>query len=182
MKIIQSSSSSRLFNIIFGRNIPRKYFCCSKLRRDSGWKIFNTRYRIAGTECVLFFRSGVTLKKRWRIYRRSATFLIIVSDRSYSWVIIAEIFPPHLKSFCSAFTTSFCWFLCFIVTKFFSKYSELIGMSASFYSFVIVCVVALFFCIFQLPDTQGRSFQEIQDLIHGTEEKTEKCKRRLFSL
>lgn len=85
----------------------------------------------------------------------------------FVWVIMAEIFPAHLKAIASAVTASFCWLLCFILTRFFSVFTDNFGKPAAFWMFGILCVISLFFVIFQLPDTENKSFQEIQEMIHG---------------
>ncbi|XP_065212247.1 facilitated trehalose transporter Tret1-like [Planococcus citri] len=83
----------------------------------------------------------------------------------YPWVIVAEIFHPSVKSFSSAFTTSICWFLCFLITRLFTTFVDMLGSSGTFWLFAGFCLIALIFLIVQLPDTQGKSFQEIQDLL-----------------
>lgn len=80
---------------------------------------------------------------------------------------MAEIFPGHLKAIASAVTASFCWFLCFIITRFFSVFTKSFGQPVAFWMFAIFCVLALIFVLFQLPDTEGKSFQEIQEMITG---------------
>lgn len=85
----------------------------------------------------------------------------------FVWVIMAEIFPGHLKAIASAVTASFCWLLCFILTRFFSVFTNKFGEPAAFWILGALCVVALFFVVFQLPDTENKSFHEIQELIHG---------------
>ncbi|XP_065217973.1 facilitated trehalose transporter Tret1-2 homolog [Planococcus citri] len=83
---------------------------------------------------------------------------------SYTWVILAEILHPSVKTFASALATSLCWFLGFLVTRFFAPMVDALGSSGTFWFFSIFCVFGVIFIIVQLPDTQGKSFQEIQDL------------------
>lgn len=93
--------------------------------------------------------------------------LIFVGFGAFVWVIIAELFPGDLRAIASAITTSFCWFLCFIYTRFFSILADNLGQSMVFWMFGVFCFFALIFVIFQLPDIEGKSFQKIQELIKG---------------
>lgn len=80
---------------------------------------------------------------------------------------MAEIFPAHLKGIASAITASFCWFLAFVLTRYFSAFTDYFGQPAAFWMFSILCLLSLLFVVFQLPNTEGKSLQEIQEMISG---------------
>lgn len=83
------------------------------------------------------------------------------------WAIMGEIFPANLKSVASGLTASFCWLLGFILTKTFDTVCKTIGTHFAFWMYAVCCVFALLFTIFILPDTEGKSLQEIQDMLQG---------------
>ncbi|XP_060863974.1 facilitated trehalose transporter Tret1-like isoform X2 [Metopolophium dirhodum] len=83
------------------------------------------------------------------------------------WAIMGEIFPTNLKSVASALTASFCWVLGFILTKLFSTVSDAIGIYSVFWIFAVCCIFALLFTAFLLPQTEGKTLQEIQDILQG---------------
>jgi len=83
------------------------------------------------------------------------------------WAIMGEIFPTNLKSVASALTASFCWILGFILTKLFSTVSDAIGIYSVFWIFAVCCILALLFTAFLLPQTEGKTLQEIQDILQG---------------
>ncbi|XP_050436601.1 facilitated trehalose transporter Tret1-like isoform X2 [Adelges cooleyi] len=83
------------------------------------------------------------------------------------WAIMGEVFPANLKSVASALTASFCWFLGFVLSKSFNTLCSVIGEHFAFWMFSGFCVVALLFTIFILPDTEGKTLPEIQDMLHG---------------
>ncbi|XP_015368914.1 PREDICTED: facilitated trehalose transporter Tret1-2 homolog isoform X2 [Diuraphis noxia] len=83
------------------------------------------------------------------------------------WAIMGEIFPTNLKSVASALTASFCWILGFILTKLFGAVSDAIGIYSVFWIFAVCCIFALLFTAFLLPQTEGKTLQEIQDMLHG---------------
>ncbi|XP_025417239.1 facilitated trehalose transporter Tret1-like isoform X2 [Sipha flava] len=83
------------------------------------------------------------------------------------WAIMGEIFPPNLKSVASSMTTSFCWILGFVLSKTFINVCDVIGIHFAFWIFAVCCIFALLFTAFVLPDTEGKSLQEIQDMLQG---------------
>lgn len=48
------------------------------------------------------------------------------------WAIMGEIFPPHVKSIASSTTASVCWFIGFLVAKFFNQVQGAIGIGTCF--------------------------------------------------
>ncbi|XP_025205477.1 facilitated trehalose transporter Tret1-like isoform X2 [Melanaphis sacchari] len=83
------------------------------------------------------------------------------------WAIMGEIFPTNLKSVASALTASFCWLLGFVLTKMFDMVCNAIGIHFVFWFFAVCCILALLFTAFLLPETEGKTLQEIQDILHG---------------
>ncbi|VVC33148.1 Hypothetical protein CINCED_3A009001 [Cinara cedri] len=83
------------------------------------------------------------------------------------WAIMGEIFPANLKSVASAMTASFCWSLGFFLTKSFATVSASVGIHTVFWAFAVCCMFALLFTVYLLPQTEGKSLQEIQDMLHG---------------
>ncbi|GJQ75919.1 hypothetical protein Trydic_g17979 [Trypoxylus dichotomus] len=83
------------------------------------------------------------------------------------WTVMAELFPSNIKSAASSFTVFCCWFASFILTYFFASVSEAIGMGGSFWIFSGLTVLAFIFTLIYVPETKGRSFQEIQSLLNS---------------
>lgn len=82
------------------------------------------------------------------------------------WAVMGEMFPPNIKSLASTLTASFCWILGFILTYFFNDLKEGIGNDFTFWMFGIFCVLAVPFVFILLPETKGKSLQEIQDILN----------------
>lgn len=80
---------------------------------------------------------------------------------------MGEMYAASIKEMGTSTSTCFNWFLAFIITKFFSNISVLIGVYAAFWLFSCCCIFAFIFTLFVLPDTKGLSLQEIQDLLNG---------------
>lgn len=83
------------------------------------------------------------------------------------WAVMGELFPANVKSAASTVTASFCWILAFFITKFFASISDLIGNAGSFWIFAVCCGIAGIFVYKLLPETSGKSLQEIQDILNG---------------
>lgn len=78
------------------------------------------------------------------------------------WMISSEIFSPHLKSICGSAAGTFNWFLAFLVTKFYLDIRNCIGQDMIFYIFGTVCVLGTLFVYFIVPETKGKSPDDIQ--------------------
>uniref|UniRef100_W4VSE3 Putative sugar transporter n=1 Tax=Phaedon cochleariae TaxID=80249 RepID=W4VSE3_PHACE len=83
------------------------------------------------------------------------------------WAVMGELFPGNIKSAASSATASGCWVLGFIVTRYFGNLTDLIGRSGSFGVFTGFCFIAALFVYKLLPETSGKSLQEIQDILNG---------------
>lgn len=77
------------------------------------------------------------------------------------WTVMGEIFPTNVRSVASATTSSACWLLGFILTKFFGQISDEIGMAGSFWIFAGFCLLAAIFVITYVPETKGKSLAQI---------------------
>ncbi|XP_060528143.1 facilitated trehalose transporter Tret1-like [Cylas formicarius] len=83
------------------------------------------------------------------------------------WTVMGEMFPANVKSVASTFTAATCWFFGFLLTKYFATVADLIGKAGSFGLFAGCCAVGFAFVYKFLPETSGKSLQEIQDILNG---------------
>lgn len=81
------------------------------------------------------------------------------------WTVMGEIFPSNVKSAASSLTASVCWLLGFVLTKFFASVSKDLSMAGSFWLFAGFCLVAAIFVFTIVPETKGKTFQEIQGIL-----------------
>lgn len=84
------------------------------------------------------------------------------------WLMMSEIFPTRIRARAVAVTTTFIWVVGFLASYFFpiiANFSErMIGSIAGvFWLSSAVCVVALVFGLTLLPETKGRTLEEIAD-------------------
>ncbi|XP_052121832.1 facilitated trehalose transporter Tret1 [Frankliniella occidentalis] len=99
----------------------------------------------------------------------SLVFYIIVYCFGFGplpWAVMGEVFAPDVKAISSSVCASFCWLLGFLITLFFAQVEHAIGGDMTFWALAAFCVLASLFT-FLLPNTRGKSLQEIQDMLNG---------------
>jgi sugar porter (SP) family MFS transporter len=79
------------------------------------------------------------------------------------WTIISEIYPNRVRGRAIAVATAVNWFSAFVVAQFFLSIVDAIGESTTFFIFSGLCVVTYVFVWRYVPETKGRSLEEIQE-------------------
>lgn len=80
------------------------------------------------------------------------------------WLIMGEILPFNVKKLSSIMVSSFNWFCAFIIITIYHNLIVLIGSSVMYLLFSLICVSCAIFNLIYLPETKGKSFQEIEEL------------------
>jgi MFS family permease len=78
------------------------------------------------------------------------------------WTIISEIYPNRVRGRAIAVATAFNWLAAFLVAQFFLSIVDTIGEAATFLGFGLLCVVSIVFVQRFVPETKGRTLEEIQ--------------------
>lgn len=78
------------------------------------------------------------------------------------YTIISEVFPSNVKGAASSACSLVCWILAFVVSKYFGSLQDWMGISGVFWLFGGCCLFAAIFVLAVMPETKGKSFQEIQ--------------------
>lgn len=81
------------------------------------------------------------------------------------WTVMAEIFPENIKAAASSATVFSCYVISFLITRFFKSVSAHVGLGGAFWIFSGFNFAAIFFTHFVVPETKGRTFQEIQKIL-----------------
>jgi MFS family permease len=77
------------------------------------------------------------------------------------WILIAEIFPPAVRASGASVATATNWLAYFAVGLGFLPVSRAIGETAMFWLFAGVCLFVLVFAKRYVPETKGRTFEEV---------------------
>ncbi|QHM73265.1 sugar porter family MFS transporter [Mixta intestinalis] len=90
-----------------------------------------------------------------------------VSYGTVAWVIIAEIFPIHVRGVAVSIATFALWGGNFFVSRFFPVLVENISAANTFFIFAGISVIALLFVLAMVPETKGKTLEEIELEMHG---------------
>ena len=82
-------------------------------------------------------------------------------------LFMSEVLPARARGTASGATTLVNWGLAFIVTKFFASLQEAAGLDGSFLLFGVACLGAVVFVYQKVPETKGRSLEEIEQFFAG---------------
>lgn len=79
------------------------------------------------------------------------------------WLLNSEIYPLHIRG--KAMGVAFCtnWLTNFIVTVTFLNLINLFGKSGTFWLYGLIGILGLFFIWRRVPETKGKSLEEIED-------------------
>jgi len=78
------------------------------------------------------------------------------------WVVMAEIFPNRVRGSAMAIATVVLWLSDFAVTLTFPVISDRMNESTAFWIYAVMCFIDFFFIWRVLPETKGRSLEEIE--------------------
>lgn len=80
------------------------------------------------------------------------------------WTVINEVFPAQVRGKGVATATALNWFAAWLVTQFFLSVVEWTSTSGAFLIFAFFCGVTLWFVARHVPETKGRTLEEIQEM------------------
>ena len=79
------------------------------------------------------------------------------------WLMSAEIFPTRVRAVGSAVSTFANWVANLLVSVTFLSLVNAIGQSGTFWLYAVMGVLAFVFCRRWVPETKGKSLEEIED-------------------
>jgi len=78
------------------------------------------------------------------------------------WLMMAELFAEDVKALAGSIAGTTNWCFAFIVTLLFPVLNDIIGATACFAIFFGFAVAAFVFILFLIPETKGKTLNEIQ--------------------
>jgi len=81
------------------------------------------------------------------------------------WVILSEIFPNRIRGAAMALATFALWIACFILTYTFPLLNRGLGAAVTFWVYAGICLLGFVFILKTLPETKGKSLEEIETMI-----------------
>ncbi|XP_063051401.1 solute carrier family 2, facilitated glucose transporter member 6 [Engraulis encrasicolus] len=80
-----------------------------------------------------------------------------------TWLLMSEVLPLGARGIASGLCVVVSWLTSFVLTKVFMHVVEALGLFAPFLFFSVVCVVNIIFTGVCVPETKGRSLEEIEN-------------------
>lgn len=88
------------------------------------------------------------------------------------WLMMSELFAPEVKGIASSLAAGFNWSMAFIITQFYVPVETAIGADFTFWGFAGLIVVVFLVTIVVVPETRGKSLEDIQRVFRGNSSDT----------
>lgn len=82
-----------------------------------------------------------------------------------TWVIVSEIFPNKLRSKAMSVSIVSLWLANFLLILVFPIILSRFGGATAFLIFDVMCVILLAFTILRVPETRGKSLEELEKIL-----------------
>lgn len=120
---------------------------------------------------VSLFAVGLAFMYSWTGYGLLIFVLLYIACFAFSfgpitWVVISEIFPTKLRGVAMSVATFSLWVAVYLVTQMFPILLEAIGPASTFWVFGAMAVLAFVFVYTQIPETKGKTLEEIEKSWH----------------
>ena len=107
--------------------------------------------------------------KTWATVMAIGSLLLFVSSFAISlgpifWLLNAEIYPLSVRSKAASAGTMTNWFFNFLVSLTFLPLIDLLSQTGAFWFYGAIGLVTLWFCWKFVPETKGRSLEQINDI------------------
>ena len=81
-----------------------------------------------------------------------------------TFVVVAEIFPNHIRGRAMSVAIFFLWLSVYVVSQTFPMLLESIGSAYTFWIYMITSVMAFVFIWKVVPETKGKTLEQIQEM------------------
>lgn len=133
--------------------------------------------RIGRKKLLLIGTGGMTVSLLYLVFAfmtgRADSLGVLISILGYiaffaaslapvMWVVTSEIYPNKIRGIAMSVSTAVSWVCTFIVVQFFPWMLNGLGGAAAFGFFLVFTVVAFVFILAKIPETKGKSLEEIE--------------------
>ena len=92
----------------------------------------------------------------------TAISIYAMSLAPVTWVVLSEIFPNRIRGVAMSIATFSLWIASFVLTFTFPLLNEALGAYGTFWLYSLICVMGFIFIKRNLPETKGKSLEEIE--------------------
>jgi len=82
-----------------------------------------------------------------------------------TWVVLSEIFPNRVRGTAMSIATSSLWIASFLLVILFPIINDALGAHGTFWLFAGISLLGFLFILFRLPETKGKTLEEVENLI-----------------
>ncbi|EFA00434.1 facilitated trehalose transporter Tret1 [Tribolium castaneum] len=134
---------------------------------------------LTGSACALFLEGTYFfIKTQTAIDVSSFTCIPVISligfviffssgMQSIPILMLGELFPANVKAFALCLADIYFCLMATVVSKFFQIVKDSFGIYVPFYVFTGSCLLGLVFIVLFVPETKGKSLEEIQQYLGG---------------
>lgn len=94
------------------------------------------------------------------------------------WIINSEIYPSWARSFCQSSATSVNWLTNLLTSMTFLSLTRIITKQGVFYLYGCITLVGLIFLVYVLPETRGKSLEDLETLFASDQWKRRQTTKR----
>jgi MFS transporter, SP family, arabinose:H+ symporter len=87
-----------------------------------------------------------------------------IGNGAVCWVIISEIFPTKVRGRAMSIATTALWLVAYVGNLIYPSIEQRLGHSGTFWCFSGAALLNLFFVLYWVPETKGRSLEQIEDI------------------
>lgn len=155
-----------LFNIVV-TGIANVLFTLVAIRTVDKWGRKALMKLGAGGLCVIYLVLGVCY-----FFQITGVFMIVLVVAAIAcyamtlgpvtWVLLAEIFPNRVRAVAVATSTFALWVGSATLTYTFPLLNVALGSYGTFWIYSAVCLAGFFFVCLNLPETKGKSLEELE--------------------
>ena len=134
---------------------------------------------IIGSIGMAIGMGGVSMLSAFNVIGISTLIFIVIFTASFMmswgpivWVVLSEIFPNRIRGAAMAIAVAVQWLANFTITSFYPYMMEVSGaMTYGFYG--LMCVLSGLFVWKFLPETKGKTLEELEKLLKKKEDTSE---------
>ena len=95
----------------------------------------------------------------------AAIAIYAMSLAPVTWVVLSEIFPNQIRGLAMSIATFSLWVASFVLTFTFPILNKTLGPYGTFWIYSMICLCGFLFIYLKLPETKGKSLEEIENEI-----------------
>jgi len=98
----------------------------------------------------------------YRLVSHRGLSLDLPSFGTCIWVCVSELFPNNVRARAASIATMLIWISCLMITFTFLTPVRVATVAGAYWIYATMCSVSFTFIFFMLPETRGKTLEEVQ--------------------